>query len=99
MAIKISKVIADLNVGRQTIEEFLRKKGIEISSNINGRIDDDVYAMLVKEFKPDKELKSKSDKMANERQKEKTSRDKAKNESREIYLRIHLMWLCQMIRI
>ena len=84
MAIKISKVIADLNVGRQTIEEFLRKKGIEISSNINGRIDDDVYAMLVKEFKPDKELKSKSDKMANERQKEKTSRDKTKNESREI---------------
>ena len=29
MAIKISKVIKDLNVGRQTIEEFLHKKGIE----------------------------------------------------------------------
>ena len=84
MAIKISKVIKDLNVGRQTIEEFLNKKGIEISSSINAKIEDDVYEMLVKEFKPDMDLKSKSDKMANERQKEKANRDKAKNESREI---------------
>ena len=62
MAIKISKVIKDLNVGRQTIEEFLNKKGIEISSSINAKIEDDVYEMLVKEFKPDMDLKSKSDK-------------------------------------
>ena len=84
MAIKISKVIADLNVGRQTIEEFLHKKGIEIDASINARIQDDVYEMLVKEFKPDMDLKSKSDKMANERQKEKANRDKAKSESHEI---------------
>ena len=84
MAIKISKVIKDLNVGRQTIEEFLHKKGIEIDASINARIQDEVYEMLVKEFKPDMDLKSKSDKMANERQKEKANRDKAKNESHEI---------------
>ena len=84
MAIKISKVIADLNVGRQTIEEFLHKKGIEIGANINARIDDDVYEMLVKEFKPDMDLKNKSDKMANERQKEKAKQNAAKNETHEI---------------
>ncbi len=78
MAIKISKVIADLNVGRQTIEEFLHKKGIEIDASINARIQDDVYEMLVKEFKPDMDLKSKSDKMANERQKEKAKHNAAK---------------------
>ncbi len=83
MAIKISKVIADLNVGRQTIEEFLHKKGIEIDASINARIQDDVYEMLVKEFKPDMDLKSKSDKMANERQKGKTKQTSAK-ESHEI---------------
>ena len=83
MAIKISKVIADLNVGRQTIEEFLHKKGIEISANINARIDDDIYEMLVKEFKPDMDLKNKSDKMANERQKEKAKQNAVK-ESHEI---------------
>ncbi|MBR5171471.1 MAG: translation initiation factor IF-2 [Muribaculaceae bacterium] len=83
MAIKISKVIKDLNVGRQTIEEFLHKKGIEISANINARIEDDVYEMLVKEFKPDMDLKNKSDKMATERQKEKAKQNAAK-ESHEI---------------
>ena len=83
MPIKISKVIADLNVGRQTIEEFLNKKGIEIDKSINARIQDDVYEMLVKEFKPDMDLKSKSDKMSNERQKEK-AKQTATKESREI---------------
>ena len=84
MAIKISKVIADLNVGRQTIEEFLHKKGIEIDASINARIQDDVYEMLVKEFKPDMDLKSKSEKMANERQKEKAKQNAAAKESHEI---------------
>ena len=79
MAIKISKVIKDLNVGRQTIEEFLHKKGIEIDASINARIQDDVYEMLVKEFKPDMDLKTKSDKMANERQKEKAKHNAAKD--------------------
>ena len=83
MAIKFSKVIADLNVGRQTIEEFLHKKGIEIGASINARIPDDVYEMLVKEFKPDMDLKNKSDKIANERQKEK-AKHSAPKESREI---------------
>ena len=87
MAIKISKVIKDLNVGRQTIEEFLHKKGIEIDASINARIQDDVYEMLVKEFKPDMDLKSKSDKMANERLKEKAKHSAAK-ESREIKTKI-----------
>jgi hypothetical protein len=83
MAIKISKVIKDLNVGRQTIEEFLHKKGIEIDASINARIEESVYEMLVKEFKPDMDLKNKSDKMATERQKDKAKHSAAK-ESREI---------------
>ena len=84
MAIKISKVIKDLNVGRQTIEDFLHKKGIEIEASINARIEESVYEMLVKEFKPDMDLKSKSDKMANERQKEKAKQNAAAKDSREI---------------
>ena len=83
MPIKISKVIADLNVGRQTIEEFLHKKGIAIDASINARIQDDVYEMLIKEFKPDMDLKSKSEKMASERQKEK-AKHSATRESQEI---------------
>ena len=50
MPIKINKVIRDLNVGKQTIEDFLRKKGIEVDTGLNARISDDVYQMLVKEM-------------------------------------------------
>ena len=71
MPIKISKVIKDLNVGKLTLQDFLRKRGIEIEDNINARIDDKVYEMLVKEFRPDLELKAKADDEAKERQKEK----------------------------
>jgi len=71
MPIKISKAIKDLNVGILTLQEYLRKRGIEIEDNINARIDDKVYEILVKEFRPDLELKAKSVEDAKERQKEK----------------------------
>ncbi len=85
MAIKINKVIKDLNVGILTLQEFLRKRGIEIEDNINARIDDKVYEMLVKEFRPDLELKAKADDIAKERQKEKAKqKDEARKGSDEI---------------
>ena len=68
MPIKISKVIKDLNVGRNVIEEFLRKKGIVVDVSINARIQDDVYEMLIKEFRPDLDPKSMLDKMARRHQ-------------------------------
>ena len=72
MPVKISKVIKDLNVGRLTIQEYLHKKNIDVDfSNVNARIDDKVYEMLIKEFKPDMELKKKSENFATERQNEK----------------------------
>ena len=78
MPIKISKVIKDLNVGKLTLQEFLRKRGVEIEDNINARIDDKVYEMLVKEFRPDLELKAKADDIAKERQKEKAKQNEAR---------------------
>ena len=72
MPIKISRIIKELNVGALSIQDFLRKRNIEIdASNINARIDDAVYEMLVKEFRPDMELKNKSDKMTSARQEKK----------------------------
>ncbi|MCC8038015.1 MAG: translation initiation factor IF-2 [Bacteroidales bacterium] len=70
MAIKISKVAKELNVAVPTVIEFLRKKNIEIDGNPNTRIEDDLVDLLVKEFKPDQVLKSKSDQMTSERKKE-----------------------------
>ncbi len=71
MRIKISKVVKDLNVGVQTIKDFLAKKHIEVDTSPNAKIDEDVYNLLAKEFKPDMELKLKSEKFTNERQNEK----------------------------
>ena len=69
---KISKVAKDLNVALPTVIEFLRKKNITIDDNPNARIEDDVYDLLVNEFKSDKDLKSKSEQFSSERQKERT---------------------------
>ena len=71
MSVKISTVIRELNVGRLTIEDFLRKKHIEVdTSNVNARIDDAVYEMLVKEFKPDMEQKIRAKGISGQRQKD-----------------------------
>ena len=68
---KISKVAKDFNVALPTVIEFLRKKDITIEDNPNARIDEDVYNLLVKEFKPDREQKSRSEQLSSERHKEK----------------------------
>lgn len=68
---KISKVAKDFNISVQTAVEFLRKKNITIDDNPNARIDDDAYDMLAREFQPDQALKTRSERQAADRQKEK----------------------------
>jgi len=60
-SIRLSKVVKDLNVGLSTAVDFLRKKGHVVDSNPNNKISDDEYALLVKEFSPDKDLKQMSE--------------------------------------
>lgn len=78
MPIKISKVANDLNVGIPTLVEFLQKHNQEVGDpgNLNLRISDEQHEMLVRAFKNDKDLKSKSERYASERQK-----DKVKNKA------------------
>lgn len=64
---KISKAAKDFNVSIATVVEFLQKKGITIDNNPNSRIDEDAYELLVKEYKPDRDLKSKSEQVSTER--------------------------------
>ena len=71
MAIKISKAAKDLNVGIPTLVEFLKKNNQNVENGLNSRITDEQYDMLVKEFKTDKDLKSKSEQQFSSRQKEK----------------------------
>lgn len=68
MTIRLNKVTRDLNVGIATVVEFLLKKGFPIEANPNTKITEDQYAMLVKEFSKDKNLRIESEKFIQERQ-------------------------------
>ena len=52
MPIKISKAVKDLNIGMQTARDFLKKNEIEVDDNINARISDEAYNLLIQKFKP-----------------------------------------------
>ena len=67
MTIRLNKVARDLNVGIQTAVDFLQKKGFSIESNPNTKISDEQYALLVKEFSTDKNLKIESERISQER--------------------------------
>ena len=69
MTIRLNKVTRDLNVGIATVVEFLQKKGHTIEANPNTKITEEEYAMLVKEFSTDKNLRLESERFIQERQK------------------------------
>ncbi|BEH00154.1 translation initiation factor IF-2 [Bacteroides sedimenti] len=68
MTIRLNKVTRDLNVGITTVVEYLHKKGFSIEANPNTKITEEQYAILVKEFSSDKDLRIESDKFIQERQ-------------------------------
>ena len=68
MAIRLNKVIGNLNIGSTTAIEFLQKKGFEIEGGLNAKLTDEQYELLVKEFSKDKNLKLESEKISQERQ-------------------------------
>ncbi|MEP0984492.1 translation initiation factor IF-2 [Ekhidna sp.] len=47
---RLSQVARKLNVGKNTILEFLKEKGHEVDSNPNSKIPQDQYDMLAREF-------------------------------------------------
>ncbi len=57
-----------MNVGIATVVEFLQKKGYTVEANPNTKITEEQYAMLVKEFSTDKNLRLESERFIQERQ-------------------------------
>ncbi len=60
---RLSKVAIEFNIKVDTVVKFLSNKGIKIESNPNGKITDQMYAMLQKEFQSEKQLKETSKKL------------------------------------
>ncbi len=85
MTIRLNKVARDLNVGIQTAVEYLQKRGFTIESSPNTKISDEQYALLVKEFSTDMNLKMESERMSQERQnKEKAKTVETEKEVKEV---------------
>jgi len=68
---RLGKLARELNVGVSTIVEFLHKKGVEIDTNPNSKVDPDHVDLLYKQYKADITLKKETDKISSLRKKEK----------------------------
>jgi len=62
-ATRLSKAARELNVGITTIVEFLGKKGYEIDSNPNSKVEPDLYDLLLDEYSSDLSVKKESEKL------------------------------------
>jgi translation initiation factor IF-2 len=62
-ATRLSKAARELNVGISTIVEFLGKKGHQIDSNPNTKVDPDLYDLLLEEYSLDQNVKKESEKL------------------------------------
>ncbi|MCF8225086.1 MAG: translation initiation factor IF-2 [Bacteroidales bacterium] len=62
-ATRLSKAAKEFNVGIGTIVEFLHKKGHDVDSNPNSKIEPDVYALLVEEYSTDLNVKKDAEKL------------------------------------
>ena len=63
--IRLSKAAKEFNVGKDTIVEFLTKKGFQVDSSPNTKLTADMYALLVKEYQGEKEVKNEAMKLGN----------------------------------
>ena len=69
MAIRLSKVIKEFNVGLQTVVDFLAKKGHNVEATTNTKITDEQYELLSREFSSDVDLKNEAAKIMKIRKK------------------------------
>lgn len=80
---RLSKAAREFNIGVSTIVEFLSKKGFVVDKDPNGKISDEMYKLLVKEFAPDKHAKEEAKKINFASSHETITIDGIKTEARE----------------
>ena len=64
-SIRLSKAAKEFNVGKDTIVEYLAKKGFQVDPSPNTKLTADMYALLVKEYQGEKEVKNEAMKLGN----------------------------------
>ncbi len=58
---RLFKVARELNTGSSTLVGFLNERGFEVENNLNAKLSEDMYSILLKEFASEKELKKKAE--------------------------------------
>ena len=61
--IRLSKAAKEFNVGMGTILDFLAKKGFQVDSSPNTKLTAEMYALLVKEYQSEREVKNEAKKL------------------------------------
>lgn len=65
---RLSQVAKELNVGINTIADFLTKKNLDVEIRPNAKIESDIYKILLDEFSKDKIVKTESEKISQKKQ-------------------------------
>ena len=102
MAVRLNKALKELNVGINTVAEFLQKKGQALQdASPNAKITDEQYNMLMEAFGADKtkneeiHKKMEKDRLAKERQKmEKKQKQEIFRVSQEPKQQFKVMYRC-----
>lgn len=84
--IRLSKALKELNVGMNSVIDFLKEKGIDVVPRPNTKIDSGTYDLLVQAFAPDRAKKQQSEELAQTKvvRETITLEDKKKPEEREV---------------
>lgn len=61
---RLSKVAREFNLGVQTIVDFLKKKGFKVDADPNGKISQEQYEFLLKEYSSEITVKKESEKVS-----------------------------------
>ena len=64
-SIRLSKAAKEFNVGKDTIVEYLTKKGFQVDPSPNTKLTADMYALLVKEYQGEKDVKEEAKRLGN----------------------------------
>ena len=88
MSVRLNKATKECNVGLKTAVEFLQKKGYEaIEENPNAKITEEQYEVLLKQFAPDKVLRSEAKQISQQRQEQNRERKEAsKAQKTEVFV-------------
>ncbi|MBO4564302.1 MAG: translation initiation factor IF-2 [Bacteroidaceae bacterium] len=81
---RLNKALKELNVGINTVAEFLQKKGKPLEdASINAKITDEQYDILLKEFGSDKQKKQETS-LDIQKRKEREQQEKAERKAKEL---------------